>query len=58
MPRVRNITGEYLRCEFVPGGFDIAPGQIVDVPSTQADGSPLIWGDYWQVVEDTIVEVD
>ncbi len=37
-------------CDFVPGKW-VTAGQVVDVPETQGDGTPLIWApEYWEVV--------
>jgi hypothetical protein len=48
--KVKNITTEVIRCDFVPGGY-VDPGAVVDVPDKQPDGSELIWHpEYWEPV--------
>lgn len=48
--KVKNISGQTVRCEWVPGGY-IDPDAVVDVPEKQPDGSPLIWHpDIWEQV--------
>jgi hypothetical protein len=50
--KVKNISGADLTCEWVPGGA-VEADQVVEVPETQPDGSPLIWHpDFWEPVEE------
>lgn len=58
--KVKNISGQDLRCEWVPGGY-VDADAVVDVPDRQPDtlaadgktvpGDPLIWHpDFWEQV--------
>lgn len=48
--KVKNVSGQVVRCDFVPGSY-VDPDAVVDVPETQPDGSPLIWHpDIWEPV--------
>jgi hypothetical protein len=49
--KVKNVSGQTVRCEWVPGGY-VDDGATVDVPEEQPDGSPLIWHpDIWEPVK-------
>jgi hypothetical protein len=48
--KVKNVSGDVVRCEWVPGGY-VDADAVVDVPAAQPDGSPLIWHpDIWEAV--------
>ena len=48
--RIKNVSGVDVRCEWLPAGY-ADPGEEIDVPDKQPDGSPLIWHpDIWEDV--------
>jgi hypothetical protein len=58
--KVKNVSGQTVRCEWVPGGY-VDADAVVDVPERQPDqvdadgktvlGDPLIWHpDIWEPV--------
>jgi hypothetical protein len=59
--KVKNVSGQVVRCEWVPGGY-VDADAVVDVPERQPDtvdsdgktvqGDPLIWHpDIWEPVK-------
>lgn len=46
----KNVSGIQLSSPFLD--FDVEPGDEVDLPDAQSDGTPLIWAsEYWQKVK-------